>query len=85
MQEFVDLARMLKGQTGTVSSIKGFRLAKRLESLGIRPGSQVTKVSTLFNRGPVVVSVCGTEVALGFGMAKKVMIEPGPGQGECTN
>ena len=64
------------GQSGMVVEIRGGRgLAARLEAMGIRPGKQVTKVSTMLFRGPVTLRSNGTQVALGFGMANKVILE----------
>ena len=76
MNREINIARMEEGQTGIISGIIGgrnFRL--KLESLGIRPGSKVTKVSNLFNRGPVVLHVGGTEVAIGYRMARRILIK----------
>jgi len=70
------LGRMEAGQTGTVIQILGGRgLTQRLEALGIRPGKKVTKISSMLFRGPVTLRVNHTQVALGFGMANKILIE----------
>jgi len=52
----------------------------RMDALGIRPGSSVKKISSALGRGPVVLRVSGTDVALGFGMAKKIRVRV-PGNG----
>ena len=54
----------------------GHGLAGRLEALGIRPGTRVRKLSSTFMRGPVTVEVYGTKVAIGYGMARKILVEP---------
>ena len=48
---------------------------KRLEALGIRPGVELTKVSSHFWKGPVTVRVGKTRVAIGHGMAQKIVVE----------
>lgn len=48
---------------------------RRLEALGIRPGKKVTKVSSMFFRGPVTLRVDNTQVAIGFGMANRILVE----------
>ncbi len=53
----------------------GYGLGRRLESLGIRVGKKVTKVSSQFLRGPITVRIDNYQVALGFGMAKKIMVK----------
>ncbi|MBU0994924.1 MAG: ferrous iron transport protein A [Proteobacteria bacterium] len=75
MQQEVSLADLQKGRTGMVSTINGgaqFRL--KLEGLSIRPGTKITKVSSLFSKGPVVLSTGVTEVAIGYTMALKIMV-----------
>ena len=70
------LAEMKTGQTGTVVEVLGGHgLIRRLDALGIRPGRKVTKLSSTLFRGPVMVRVNSTQVAVGFGMARKIMVE----------
>ena len=72
----VNLAKMKAGHSGTVVSLEGgsnFNL--RLQNLGIRPGRKITKVSSHLWRGPITVQAGGANVALGFGMAERIMIE----------
>jgi len=70
------LAAMQDGKTGRVVEIQGGRgMAGHLEALGIRMGAQLTKVSSQFMRGPVVVQLGNTQVAIGFGMASRILVE----------
>ena len=70
------LAEMRTGQTGTVVGVLGGHgLIQRLDALGIRPGKKVTKLSSTLFRGPVTLRVNNSRVAVGFGMAKKIIIE----------
>lgn len=70
------LSRMEAGQSGTVVEITdGHGLVRRLEALGIRTGKKVTKVSSMLFRGPVMVRVDSSQVAIGFGMASRVIVE----------
>jgi len=69
---------MRTGQTGTVVEIFGGRgLIRRLEALGIRPGKKVTKISSTLFRGPVTLRVDNAQVAVGFGMANRIIVEVG--------
>ncbi|MDI6808807.1 MAG: FeoA family protein [Candidatus Eisenbacteria bacterium] len=71
------LTRMQSGRGGVVVQIDGgCGLVSRLDALGIRPGRRVTKVSSMLMRGPVTIEMNGARVAIGFGMAKKVIVEP---------
>ena len=70
------LAEMKTGETGTVVEVQGGHgIIGRLDALGIRPGRKVTKLSSTLFRGPVMLRVNNTQVALGFGMAKKIIVE----------
>ena len=53
----------------------GTGFGRRLEALGIRPGKKVTKVSSMFFRGPVTLRIDNTQVAIGFGMANRILVE----------
>lgn len=64
------------GQTGEIVQILGGRgLTTRLEAMGIRHGKKVTKVSSMLFNGPVTLRLDGSQVAIGFGMANKVLVE----------
>ena len=70
------LSQMEAGQTGTIINLIGGRgLVHRLEALGVRPGKKVTKTSSALFRGPVTFRVNHTQVAVGFGMANKILVE----------
>jgi len=70
------LVQMEAGQTGTIIQILGGRgLIRRLEALGIRPGKEVTKISSMLFHGPVTLKTNHTQVAIGFGMASKILVE----------
>ncbi len=72
----VTLAQMQTGQSGTVVQIQGGHgLVNRLSALGIRPGKRIAKVSSMFMRGPVTIKVDRAQVAIGFGMAKRIIVE----------
>jgi ferrous iron transport protein A len=74
--EQLTLAEMRTGQTGTVVGVLGGHgLIQRLDALGIRPGKKVTKLSSTIFRGPVTLRVNNTQVAVGFGMARKIIVE----------
>ena len=70
------LTKMQTGQTGKVTRVHGghgFR--RRLEAMGIRPGMRVTKVSGQIMRGPIIVKIGQSQIAIGFGMAHRVFVE----------
>jgi len=70
------LAGMQIGQSGVVVQIQGGHgLVNRLNSLGIRPGKRITKLSSMIMRGPVTIQVDRAQVAIGFGMANRIIVE----------
>jgi ferrous iron transport protein A len=71
----IDLIQLEEGKSGVVVNIRGgYGFVRRLESLGIRVGKKVTKVSSQFMRGPITVRIDNSHVALGFGMARKIIV-----------
>jgi ferrous iron transport protein A len=75
-RRLVPLTMLKAGQRGRIVDIQGGPgMINRLSALGVRPGGRVTKVSSMLMRGPVTVQVGGTQVAMGFGMARRVIIE----------
>lgn len=67
---------MQSGQTGKVAQVQGgYGLISRLNALGIRPNKRITKVSSMFMRGPVTIQLDNTHIAIGFGMANKIIVE----------
>ena len=72
----ISVARMGTGQSGTVVQMTGGHgLSQRLQALGVRPGKKITKVSSMFGRGPVTVQIDNTQIAIGYGMADKIIVE----------
>ena len=69
------MTQLEEGESGVVVNIHGgYGLVRRLESLGIRVGKKVTKVSSQLMRGPITVRIDNSQIALGFGMAKKIIV-----------
>jgi ferrous iron transport protein A len=72
----VTLTKMQRGQNGRVLQVGGGRgLTNRLAALGIMPGKRITKISSMLMRGPVTIEVDRVQVAIGFGMASRIIIE----------
>jgi len=72
----MDLTQMREGERGKVIDIQGGRgLVMKLEALGIKPGTEIVKVSSQLMRGPIIIRVGNTQVAIGFGMARRIVIE----------
>lgn len=72
----VSLIKMKAGQKGRVVEVAaGIGLQDRLMSMGIYEGKEITKFSHFALRGPVAIKVDRTVLALGHGMASKIIVE----------
>lgn len=70
------VAQMRTGERGRISEIAGgYGLTRRLEAMGIRSGKKITKVGSMLMRGPMTIQVDGVQVAIGFGMARRILVE----------
>ena len=75
-EKLTTLCHMQSGQRGKVIQIQGGRgMVNRLSALGIRPGKKVTKVSSMLMRGPITVQSGSTRLAIGYGMANRILVE----------
>ena len=89
-KELVPLGALRAGEIGVVKEVRGRHgrvrgrhgrvrgrhgLVSRLSSLGFTPGARVTMVQN-FGRGPIIVMVRGTRIALGRGEAQKIIVIP---------
>lgn len=53
----------------------GLGIRQRLSCLGIHPGDIMLLQKSGFMRGPVLVNIHGNQVALGRGIAAKILVE----------
>lgn len=73
----VTLSEMAAGEKATIASFQSGRgVNNRLASLGFTPGVTVDMTQN-FGRGPLIVTVRGTRVALGRGEASRIIVERG--------
>ena len=74
------LSEMITGENATILFFRGGRTVNnRLASLGFTPGVYVHMTQN-YGRGPLIVTVRGTRVALGRGEAVKIIVEQGPNE-----
>ncbi len=72
----VSLVEMKPGQSGVITVFRGGPgFAAKLTQIGLRRGKRIKKVSSVFKRGPVTVSVDNFQVAVGYGKAVRIMVE----------
>ena len=51
------------------------RFTKRLSDMGLTPGTKVTVVKSAPFNGPLEVSVRGSRLAIGRGMANRILVD----------
>lgn len=70
------LTALPSGSRGVVQRLTGGRaLSQRLAGLGLTVGAMI-EIMQNYGRGPLIVSVRDTRIALGRGQASKVLVEP---------
>lgn len=52
------------------------KLRGKIESMGLAPGSLITKLSQAAHTGPVVIERAGSRLALGFELARDLVVNP---------
>lgn len=71
----IPLAELVTGEQATILSFQNMRgTAGRLTSLGFTPSVRVIMVQN-YGRGPLLVTVRGTYVALGRGEAEGIIVQ----------
>jgi Fe2+ transport system protein FeoA len=69
------LSRLHPGEEGTVAFIhSGVQSGKRLQDMGLTPGTHIEMVNAAPFQGPIEIEVRGTSLALGRGLASHVYI-----------
>jgi DtxR family Mn-dependent transcriptional regulator len=84
------LSYLRNGESGIISSVgvglgrgrgeyrrarRGWGFEKRLEDMGLTPGTKVTVVKSAPFHGPLEVIVRGSRLAIGRGMAERIFVE----------
>lgn len=81
------LTALKDGESGIITSIKvgqgrgrgrggrGWGFRRRLMDMGLTLGTRITVVKSAPFRGPIEVSVRGSRLALGRGMAERIFVE----------
>jgi ferrous iron transport protein A len=73
----MDLTQLEIGRTARVVEIQGGQsLQNKLHAIGILPGKTISKTSRAIFKGPIVLMVGSVQIAIGFGMARKIMVKP---------
>jgi len=74
LNNVIPLAFMAPGERGEIVEIRGgMRFAQKLYGMGLTP-STIVEVMVSNPPGPILINVRGSRVAIGRGMAMKIMV-----------
>ena len=77
IEETVSLADLREGDKCTVVlALGGYGMVRRLAEMGLTPGTELKVVRSAPMHGPIEVSVRGVSLALGQGIARRVLVKP---------
>ncbi len=72
----MDITQLKEGEKAKIIEIRATAgIIKKLDAIGIRPKVEIKKISSHFLRGPQTLEVGTTQLAIGFGIAKKIIVE----------
>ena len=75
-QQGIFLSNVPNSKRARIISVHGGAgLLRKLQVMGIRKGQEIKIVSKQPFRGPVTIEVCGSQMTLGGGMARKILVE----------
>jgi len=73
----INITQLKNGQIAVIIEILGgCNSANRLNAMGIIPGTNIVKKSSSAMKGPVVLEKNGRQLAIGFRLAQKIIVEP---------
>lgn len=71
----ITLAEIQTGEVKRVKAVLGGRgIQNNIRSMGIREGKVLRVVTRQPMRGPIIVEIDGMRIAIGRGMAKKILL-----------
>ena len=72
----IPLSQLKEGMVAKIKYLTGgFGLQRKISALGIRVGKNVRVVSSYRFGGPVVIELDGMRMAIGRGVANKIIVE----------
>ncbi len=76
MNKIFSLANIQANKNCKIISVEGgYGIIKRLDAMGIKEGKIIRKISSQPMRGPVLLEINGSQIAIGYGMAGKIIVE----------
>jgi ferrous iron transport protein A len=70
------LDQLYENKKAKVIDVRGGHVIRqRLSQMGIHPGDEITMVRYGALRGPILIEIHGSQVALGRGIASRIIVE----------
>jgi Fe2+ transport system protein FeoA len=74
--DIIDVTKLVNDESArVVELVGGGKTAGKLAALGLVPGATITKKSASPMQGPVILAKGLSQFAIGYGMARRVMVE----------
>jgi ferrous iron transport protein A len=85
VEDTVALTDLREGERSViVLALGGLRMVRRLAEMGLTPGTEVRVVRSAPMRGPIEISVRGVSLALGRGIASRVLVKRATNNHACS-
>jgi Fe2+ transport system protein FeoA len=65
----------INSTTGRKRQRRGWGFKRRLEEMGLTPGTEVTMVKSAPFHGPIEIYVRGSRLVIGRGMAERILVK----------
>jgi Fe2+ transport system protein FeoA len=73
----IPLTQLKAGLSARISELRGsHKLFGRMEAMGIVSGTIITTSGAGIMKGPIVLRKDGTQIAVGYSTAQKILVEP---------
>lgn len=71
----MNITQLNNGETAKVIKLyHNSKLARKLEAMGIIPGTIITKKSSILSKGPIIIEKGQIQLAIGYEMAQKIIV-----------
>jgi len=75
-QQNMSLSNIPNNKKARIVNVQGgVGFVRKLQVMGIRKGQEIKIVSKQPFRGPLTIEVCGSQMTLGRGMTRKILVE----------
>ncbi|MDP4152748.1 MAG: FeoA family protein [Bacillota bacterium] len=73
----INISQLSNGESAEVVELyHNNKIIRKLEAMGIVPGVVITKKSSIFAKGPVIVEKGSVQFAVGYDTAQKIIVRP---------